>query len=199
MSAGSPLRHVVGLDLSLTATGIASINLDNGLTEFGLVKSQRVGDEIVDMVARLRTMLAGINSYMPDRPALVVIEAPSLRSKYGKPHERAGLWWQTVTWVDGQGHVVAQARPRTRAKYVAGHLPVKNSGKGPDKREIVAASRADFPHHAALKNDNVADAFGLARMGARYLGSPIDSSTRHRVEAVAAVQWPKTPTEGMNQ
>ncbi len=192
------IRHVVGLDLSLAATGISSISLDTGIVDFGLVKSNQDGDDLEDVVARLRLVLAGIQTHVPRSRSLAVVEAPSRNSKYGKPHERAGLWWQVVTWLLDEGHTVAQPVPRTRAKYVAGHLPVRKPRSGPDKREIVAASRADFPHYPALKNNNVADAFGLARMGARHLGSPIDPSTPQRVQAVAAVRWPETSTEGMN-
>lgn len=193
-------RHVVGLDLSLAGTGIATISLDTGLTRLALVETVARGDKLSDTLDRLRDALTGIAAEIPTAHALVVVEAPSLGSKHGKAHERAGLWWRTVAYLHGHGHDIAQAYPRTRAKYAAGHLPVKNSRKGPDKNEVVEASLAEFPHLPTLKNNNLADGFALARMGARFLGTPIDPSTRQRAEAVAAVKWPtNTIPEGTHQ
>ncbi|WP_449278030.1 hypothetical protein [Leucobacter sp. GX24907] len=189
--------YAVGLDLSLTCTGVATISLDNGHVALGLVETAPAGDDLAAVLDRLGTALQGIASRVPADRALVVVEAPSHGSKHGKAHERAGLWWRAVAYLHSRGHVIAQAYPRTRAKYAAGHRPVKDPRKGPSKREIVAASKAEFPH-LGLNNDNIADAFALARMGARHLGSPIDPTTRQRVESVAAVRWPDSTTEGMN-
>ncbi|WP_336653303.1 MULTISPECIES: hypothetical protein [unclassified Leucobacter] len=135
--------------------------------------------------------------HLPPRPALVVLEAPSLGSQHGKAHERAGLWWLVADHLTKAGYTVAQAYPRTRAKYAAGHRPVADTRKGPQKKEVLAASRAEFPY-LELRSHDLADALSLARMGARFLGAPIDPSTPQRDEAVAAVRWPAIP-EGMNQ
>lgn len=187
-------RYAVGLDLSLTGTGLASISLETGHVRLGLVETKPTSDGgLSGTLNRLHTALEGIVAHIPITRCLIVVEAPSLGSRNGKAHERAGLWWRTVAYLHSRGHDVAQAYPRTRAKYAAGHLPVKNTRKGPDKREIVAALAAEHPH-LQLGNDNVADGFALACMGARHLGSPIDSSTPQRVQAVAAVRWPHRTT-----
>lgn len=191
----SHTAYAVGLDLSLTGSGIATIGLETGHVALSVVETAPDGDDLAAVLDRLAAALQGIASRVPAERALVVVEAPSHGSRHGKAHERAGLWWRTVAYLHHSGHLLAQAYPRTRAKYAAGHLPVKNSRKGPDKREIVAASKAEFPH-LTLSNDNIADAFALARMGARHLGSPIDPTTRQRVESVAAVRWPDSTTEG---
>lgn len=185
------IRHVVGLDLSLTSTGVASLSLDTGMTRLELVSTTgKRGASLEVTLARLQVAVAGIVSHVPVARSLVVVEAPSHGSRFGMSHERAGLWWRTIAYLHTQGHVIAQAAPRTRAKYAAGHLPVKSTQKGPDKKEIVAALTAEHPHLAALRNDNIADGFALACMGARHLGSPIDTFTPQRVQAVAAVRWP---------
>lgn len=188
-------QRIVGLDLSLTATGVAAVDLAERNVRFVLVKSPAEGDEISDTVARINTAVDRIKGAFTREPTLVIIEAPSLGSRFGKPHERAGLWWKVVDWACAEGHIVVQVRPRSRAKYIAGHRPVAAPRKGPDKREVVSASREEFPAFRALANDNVADAFGLARIGARASGSPIDSSTPQRVEVVAAVRWPHEITK----
>ena len=188
--------YVVGLDLSLTGTGVATLGLNTGHTHLALVASGPVaGDGLAPVIDRLSFLLNGIARETPSGRALVVVEAPSHGSRNGKAHERAGLWWRTVTYLHGRGHLIAQASPRTRSKYAAGHRPVAKHGSGPNKREVVAALAAEHPH-LNLANDNVADAFALACMGARFLGAPIDPSTRQRAEAVAAVRWPLTLSEG---
>lgn len=195
--ASSTPRYAVGLDLSLTGSGVAVISLDTGHVRLGLIETKGAANARLDQTLdRLANALVGIAAEVPAARSVVVIEAPSLGSQNGKSHERAGLWWRTAGLLHSRGHVIAQAYPRTRAKYAAGHLPVKSTRKGPDKREVVAALATEHPH-LNLSNDNVADAFALACMGARRLGAPIDSSTRQRVEATAAVRWPEHIQEGM--
>ena len=197
MTSDKPIhgpRYAVGLDLSLTGTGVAVISRETGHVRLGLVETAGVKDPTLDQIlSRLHTALEGIVAHIPITRTLVVVEAPSRGPQTGKAHERAGLWWRTVAYLHAKGHDVAQAYPRTRAKYAAGHLPVQNARKGPNKREVIAALTTEHPH-LALGNDNIADAFALACMGARRLGSPIDSSTRQRVQAVATVRWPHSMT-----
>lgn len=185
--------YTVGLDLSLTGSGVATIGLDTGHVRLGLVETEPAGPELAAVLDRLQTALSGIVSHVPAERALVIVEAPSHGSRNGKAHERAGLWWRAVSYLHSRGHVIAQAYPRTRAKYAAGHLPAAAPRKGPSKREVVAALGAEHPR-LNLADNNLADAFALAAMGARHLGSPIDSTTRQREEAVAAVRWPQSTT-----
>lgn len=188
--------YVVGLDLSLTASGVAVLGLESGRTQLELVKTAAAGDSLTAAVNRAQTATERILRLLPPH-GLVVVEAPSHGSQFGKAHERAGLWWLIVTRLHQRGFLYAQVAPRTRSKYAAGHRPVAKPRSGPSKQEVVAAGRAEFPY-LELRNDNLADAFALARMGARFLGAPIDPSTRQRDEAVAAVRWPAIP-EGMNK
>lgn len=196
MTAPSAPRYAVGLDLSLTGSGVAVISLDTGHVRLGLVETEGTKKARLDQTLdRLQHALVGIAQLVPAARSVVVIEAPSLGSSNGKSHERAGLWWRAAGLMHARGHVIAQAYPRTRSKYAAGHLPVKSTRKGPDKAEVVAALAAEHPH-LNLANDNIADAFALACMGARHLGAPIDPSTPQRVQATAAVRWPTTDQEG---
>ena len=189
-------EYIVGLDLSLSQTGVAVHSIATGMQSLSVAKSAPRLEGLPGTLDRIETLLEQIQYKVPPRLSLVVVEAPSYRSQFGKPHERAGLWWAVVTDLLRKGHDVVEVAPRTRAKYIAGHLPIEEPRRGPSKREIVAASVADFPTSAEkLRNDNIADAFGLARMGARAVGSPIDATTRQRVEAVAAVRWPNNSKE----
>ena len=188
-------RHVVGLDLSLSGTGVAVHNFETGHTTLAVAKSEPRSQDLRGTLHRIHQVLGGVRMRTPAGNALAVVEAPSYRSQFGKPHERAGLWWAVVLDLVKDGYDVVQIAPRARAKYIAGHLPVEKPRSGPSKREIVTASTTEFPHHPELVNDNIADAFGLARIGARYLGAPIDSSTPKRLEVMANLGWPEREKE----
>lgn len=183
-------RLVLGIDPSLTGTGLASIDTHTFAVRTALVTTRGAEQmTLLEQLDRLGAAMRGIAEFVPVERTLVVIEAPSFGSFSTSAHERAGLWWRTVAYLHHRGHHIARVTPRTRSKYIAGHLAVKNPRKGPDKREIVAALRGEHPE-LGIRNDNIADGFGLACMGARFLGAPIDSFTTQRVEAVAAVKWP---------
>ena len=185
---------MLGIDPSLVGTGLAGIDTVTGDVRTALVATKgKKNMTLVEQLDRLGEAVQGIVSFTPVERTLIVIEAPSFGSFSTSAHERAGLWWRTVAYLHHQGHVIARATPRTRAKYIAGHRPVKNTRKGPDKSEVLAAIQAEHPH-LSIRNDNIGDGFGLACMGARHLGAPIDSSTNQRVEAMAAVKWPTSTT-----
>lgn len=104
-----------------------------------------------------------------------------MRSKFGQPHERAGLFWFLVDQLLARGEVVV-VTPKGRAKYATGN---GNS----DKTAVKAAMRAGFPG-VQIPDDNVADSMALALMGIRHLGAPLDVVTPKQLEAMGAVSWP---------
>lgn len=192
-------RLVLGIDPSLAGTGLAGIDTATGDVRTKLVATAgKKHMTLTEQLERLGAAMRGIASFTPATGTLVVIEAPSFGSFSTSAHERAGLWWRTVAYLHHHGHHIARVTPRTRAKYIAGHLPVENTRKGPDKREVLHAINTEHARFG-IRNDNIGDAFALACMGARHLGTPIDSSTKQRVEAMAAVKWPTTIPEGTHQ
>lgn len=179
--------HVTGLDLSLAGSAIVAV---------------RHGDADVQVAKRLIESVAFQKGYRPtleewvDRqtPVIheaiacvepggyVVIEAPSHGSKFGNPHERAGIWWAVVRHLVRRGDVVVQVAPKTRAKYAAGRGSA-------DKREVLAAVNERM-RFARVTDHNLADGLALAAMGWRRLGRPIDGvATRPMNEAMRAVRW----------
>jgi len=166
--------YVVGIDLSLTATGLADLNLDRGkfinVSTFG-TKGKRDdnykkrGDRLALMA---ETIVAWATAGTYD-PALVAVEGPSIGSKGGSQFDRSGLWWLVVSTLQGMDIPVLVVPPKTRAKYATGN---GNSGK-----DVVVAHVIEQYGHLygeRIKNDNEADAMVLAAMGARYLGHVID-------------------------
>lgn len=196
MHAATPAnqhRHVTGLDLSLTATGIATVTLDSGHIHLHTHRTTGAkGAPLTDRIERMRHAVSGVLELVPV-DAFIVIESPSFGSFSTSAHERAGMWWRVVAFLSVRGYPIAPVSPRTRAKYAAGHRPVAKPRSGPNKQEVLAAMRADHPT-LTIPNDNVADGLALAAAGARHLGSPIDPTTRQRVEAMAAIKWPTSTT-----
>ena len=84
---------------------------------------------------------------------------------------------------------VATVAPSTRAKYI--------TGDGRAKKDVVLAFaieqyvRESGPR---IVNDDVADATGLAAMGARHLGEPLEvrSISDDQLAAMDGAKWPTT-------
>ena len=184
-----PEPFVVGIDLSLSGTGLADLNLDRGqfinVTTHG-TKGKR-GDNYKKRGDRLNGMADHIVTWATAGeydPSLVVVEGPSLGSKGGSQFDRSGLWWLVVSTLQSEDIPVLVVPPKTRAKYATGN---GNSGK-----DVVVAHVIEQYGHLygeRLKNDNEADAVVLAAMGARYLGEPIDDDLPHsNLSAMAGVE-----------
>lgn len=181
---------VTGLDLSLAGTGVVSVRHSGDRVQ---VSQRLIGSvsfpkgyqpTLIEWVERQTPVIhEAIAMVEPD--GLVVVEAPSHGSKFGNPHERAGIWWAVVRYLVRRGDVVVSVAPKTRAKYATG------DGDAP-KPKVVAAVREWAP---GVHDHNVADAAALAAMGWRRLGHPVDVSAdavleRKRNEAVRVVRWP---------
>lgn len=166
--------YVVGIDLSLTATGLADLDLDEGtftnVDTYG-TKGKR-GDKYADRGARLLGMANHIITWATAGvydPELVVIEGPSIGSRNGSQFDRSGLWWLVVSGLLARDIPVLVVPPKTRAKYATGN---GNSGKDVVLAHVIE-QYADLASDR-IGNDNEADAVVLAAMGARYLSRAID-------------------------
>lgn len=181
------LPAVTGLDLSLAASGIASVSLTEAgwllRTELAKSTALPVTATVADWAVRIETLGDRIVAATP--PGLAVIESPSHNSRFGKPHERGGLWWHVAIGLRRRGDVaLAQITPATRAIYAA------NSGKA-SKQEVVAALAASIPS-SGVTNHNIADALALAALGCRRLGRPLEAQdiTTKQLTAYRKVRWP---------
>lgn len=184
------MTSVVGLDLSLTSTGVCVI--ENGIvTElFHIPTAGKKGDTLIQRYARLDAIALQISDSIGDNDDLVVIEGPSYGSRGGSAHDRAGLWWMVVGECLAMGVPVAVCSPQGRAKYGVG----KASAKEIVYEHSVARYQSILPHVVPdLSNgggDEI-DALLLADMGSRYLGHPLPVSPPDRaLEALGGVSWP---------
>lgn len=183
---------VAGLDLSLTSTGIALVEVGEGLRSTKAIKSKKDGDTLADWCARIDALgMAIYDEVFIHRPDLIVIESPSFGSKFGNAHERGGLWWELVLQAWREGFEIATVTPAQRAKYGTGN------GRA-DKKDVHAAVKVRYgTPELRIQTDDEGDAVLLAAMGARFLGGPIDDDPlpASHLDAMEKVKWPQvTPT-----
>lgn len=185
----------VGLDLSLTSTGVVEIDTDD-VDEVARVRTVgskgRADASLYDRGARLDRLRDHIVALALDEsgcrpPALVAVESPSIQRAAGSTHDRSGLWWLVVRDLHAAGVLVAEVAPSARAKYATGK---GNAGKD----AVLAAVVRRYPDVPVDGNDT-ADALVLAAMAARALDRPIDDLPKTHLDAMTKVRWPHTEGE----
>lgn len=175
----SPL--IVGLDLSLTSTGIAVISGEHIHT--AAIRTTSCGATVTDQRRRLRGINDSIWAHIHEwavSPDLVVIEGPSYGSQGRGTWDRAGLWWMVADEMLAQGCWLAIAPPASRCLYAAG------KGNAP-KDTVLAETARRFDR--TVGNDE-ADALVLAAMGADRMGCPVVKMPEKNRAALAKVAWP---------
>jgi crossover junction endodeoxyribonuclease RuvC len=188
---------VVGLDLSLTSAGVARLNLTDDGQVHGTYTGHcgevgQAGASLARRGARIQrqgmTVLGLVGDTLPD---LAVVEAPSMGSVGGQPHDRSGLWWAVIGDLLAEGVAVAEVAPATLKVYACG--TAGSSQKPIRKPHVVNAARLHWGRHFDITNDDIADAVVLAAMGARWLNAPIDDLDATHTRAMASAHWP-SPT-----
>jgi Holliday junction resolvasome RuvABC endonuclease subunit len=177
---------IVGLDLSLTCSGVAVIT--DGAPTLHRVRSAAVDATIPEVWGRIRSTAARVIRLVP-AGALVVVEWSSYASKFGQPDERHAQRWLIAGQLSA-GCTVVRASPKARAKYAA------DDGNA-DKAAVKQAMRAKYPG-LVIPDDNTADALALAAMGARYSGVPIDGPpSPQQSQVMRALRWTIPSPEGV--
>lgn len=174
---------VVGVDPSLTSTGIARSDgelttVNSAPAGYGLLARR---DRLNGIVHRVSVIVGGAD--------LVVIEGPSFGNRDAHAHDRSGLWWLLVEELTCRDIPVAVASPSDRMRYA--------TGKGMAKKDVVLAETVRRYPAWDVNGNDVADALVLCALGCDQLGQPIaDVPVTHR-KALAKVAWPApfdTPT-----
>lgn len=158
------LPIVVGLDLSLTATGMAVVA--PAAQKVATIKSKGKKDDTLLM--RQARLVGIVGEILADilPHTHVAIESAAHGAVSGHHHDRSGLWWMVVQQLIERGCYVYEVAPTQVKKYV--------TGKGnASKMEVMAAAIKRYPG-MDIEDDNQADAVALAAFLARALGHPID-------------------------
>lgn len=178
-----PAWTVVGLDLSLTATGIATLR-GHTAPKVQTLRSKGAKDASLDeRTMRLHNLARDIiiAACIAD---VVVIEQPAYNQTGGSHHDRSGLWWLVVDGLAFEELKVVEVTPQAVKKYA--------TGKGNASKDQVAIATTKRYPNVDVTNNNEADAFVLAAIGARLAGHPIEASLpQAHLDALTKVRWPR--------
>jgi Holliday junction resolvasome RuvABC endonuclease subunit len=177
--AGGALVIAVGLDPSLTCTGVAVNNDGEIITR--RVRTPNIGTSLIAKRQRLRRAIEGTLTAVPARVDVTLIEIPTSTKQFGAHGERMAFFWWLVDQMFARGPVVAVS-PSSRAKLATGN------GRS-SKDDVVTAIRAAFPD-AVIQDDNVADAAALMWAGSRWAGIPSPDYLPEQEEAFSRLDWP---------
>lgn len=177
-------RVSVGIDLSLTNTGIAIWTEGDDVGLHSIKSSGHKGDTLAQRYQRLNGIADEVMSSMPRAGKVsVCIEAPSFNSTGGHSHDRSGLWWTVLNALTAHEYPVTEVSP-TQVKVFA-------TGKGnASKGAVVDAVARRWPHVATNGDDNLADALVLATIGAAQRGftDVVDLPLTH-TRALDTIKW----------
>lgn len=176
LPGGAP--QVIGLDTSLTKTGVASSDMwceVRGYKDITTMPHAR----------RIATMLRLVDDVLDitGKPDLVVIEAPAFSRTAGGAHERAFLFWRLYEALTGLDVPIAVMTTNQRMLYATG----KGSA---NKGAIVDAVARRLPQFDTGGDDNKADAVILMAAGRDALGHPLVTMPAAHRRALEAVAWP---------
>lgn len=166
------MTAVLGLDLSLTSTGMS-----NGSSVWTVKPMKRTGYERLRYICEEVTHRA-----WAAEPDLVCVEGPSYGSKGGHEHERGGLWWMVTEQLDREGWPVVVVPPSSLKKFA--------TGKGNANKDAMVLATARRFSWFDGGNDE-ADALWLAAMGYDHLSQPLVEMPALNRTALSGVTWPE--------
>lgn len=176
--------RVVGVDLSLTGTGLAAGTVDpqpgwdlRTIETASVSGTLRTWGRLTRIADEVEEFCSGAN--------LAVVEQPNYSATRGShAADRAGLFWMVVDRLYRAGTPVAFVTSGGRAKYA--------TGKGTSPKDAVLAAAVRRYVDAPISNNNEADATVLAAMGLRWLGWPVEKSIGlAHLAALDPVEWPR--------
>lgn len=183
------MTRILGLDVSLTATGLAKLHsTDDGWT---LETSRyRTNPHPKGVTRALLERMNRIQSHCwtaASTADLVVIEGPAFASVGSASKDLMGLWWLTYAAVCGVSQNVVIVPPSTLKKWATGK---GNASKG----QVAVGIHRTFPQERfgidfAAVDDNEIDAAALAGIGCQLLfqqSAPFDLP-QYRLDAMAGL------------
>lgn len=183
---------IIGIDPSLTGTGIARVDTDDRLVASTLTittkgsatatyqqRTRRLSTLACRDIGDIALGLPYVDEEIAD---LVIIEAPAYSKSNAGTSMLNGLWWMILNRLDVLGIPYAVAQPTTLKKYA--------TGKGNASKDAVLLAVARRYPHIDVTDNNQADALVLAAMGADHHGQPLVELPHAHREALVKVAWP---------
>ncbi|CAK7288606.1 hypothetical protein [Streptomyces misionensis] len=176
---------VIGIDPSLTGTGLASSNGWCDVIGYKKTRSKDPGITQLPHAERLTAMRNLVDQVTTaiGTPTLAVMELPAPSRSGGGAHERGWFWWQIYNHLTTHDIPTGLLAPNARALYA--------TGKGTaTKGAVIDAITRRFPDWATEGNDNAADAVALMAAGRDWLGHPITDLPKTHRAALDKATWP---------
>ena len=176
--------HVVGLDISITSTGMATglgwcaKTGRDGVTKLPLRERYSTLNDIAS------TIIVLTNAEHAD---LVLVEKLVFNRQdggRGGAGERSYLYYRVMGTIAEAGVPIVEVPQATLKTYALG----KGSG---EKNELVDSVARRLPMFATGGKHDMADAAVLAAMGADYLGHPLADMPKAHRAALDKVTWPE--------
>lgn len=199
------MRLIVGIDLSLQCTGIAILTETQmcgiKLTTGVIPSTGKRKDTLITRHDRLTTIGQEVLHYCPGPgtlpadtwlsvvgidqeevdDAFAVIEGTTPGQAGGSVVDRYALWWFVVGGLIRRGVPVAVVGPSSMKKAI--------TGNGRADKAAVAGKIKDLYPDLVITSSDVADACGLAHLGAVALGWDVKALASHR--QVKWTEWPE--------
>lgn len=163
---------VMGLDLSLTSTGLVVLTPDNVYSE-ALKSNLKAEGRLVDLCRQVRSRMG---EHVPN---LVVLEGYSFMSSGRGMTGLAELGGVIKSFLWANGHLFIIVPPARVKKFAC--------GKGNAKKDQVRLEVFKRWGFEAKTNDEV-DAYVLARIGLAYLGHEVDKLIKPQREVIEDLQ-----------
>jgi len=176
------VKRIAGLDLSLTCTGVAicvQTLRETKMATSAIKSTGRKDATLLDRHERL-TALGQDIIHHASLCDLVVIEGPFAGVRGGSPIDRHALFWFVAGALIRREVPVAVVAPTS--------LKLAIAGKGSADKAALSASLVKLWPDVDVTSSDVADAAGLAHLGAVALGWDVPTLERHK-----QVKWSEWP------
>jgi Holliday junction resolvasome RuvABC endonuclease subunit len=176
---------VVGLDLSMTSTGVAIIESGRRMPELCKVRSHSAGEGYPQDAVRFHQLRADLMAVIPKDADLVVMEGPAFGAKGNRIVQMFWLWGKIYDCLFlARKMPVVVVPPSTVKKF--------STDKGNADKIAVALAVSRMWPGLNLTSDDEADALALASMGAVHLRMPLPFKVleRHKL-ALGKIDWPE--------
>jgi crossover junction endodeoxyribonuclease RuvC len=176
---------IVGLDLSLTSTGVAEWE-DSARRTYTFGSKGKAGATLEQRAARLDEALVEAQAAVfggHQQADLVLVEAHTFAAKGGQQHDRSGLWWLVVHDLVSRSIPTVEVPPSSIKLFATG------KGNAPKDAVLMAVAR----RHADMEftTNDEADAITLVDMAlARWSHDEFDP-TAYQLRAIEKIVWPE--------
>jgi crossover junction endodeoxyribonuclease RuvC len=183
---------VVGLDPSLTASGIAWP--DGHTVAYGVAGLTGQGPPLGERGAKLKGLVVNLGNRVFEHaerwPVLAMIEE---LPRVHLDSERAYVWWSIVNLLEAQGCTCVQVQPAQLKIYALGTSRTRSS-KDDDviatKGAVIDALARRLPQFASAGSADRADAAWLCAMGLDVLGYPLAPMPEAHRRALDKIKLP---------